>query len=316
MKELSTDIEENLEEVSLLLSNGSLSFEIDTILKGILLVNSLGATVNPKKFSGASGVSLVKHIDTNWNLLYNSAFQALRDFIVNDLRIDNEKVIRSYNSLVPIFEYLYLNPTPDAANKSRLKSFYYKAQLFNWFSTGTDGILDYLHNNYIGNSKGRDFPMSNIQTWVGTRKKKILFDRNDLIDHKLRFFLLHLLYVESNNTSAFNVALKNNSPHIDHIYPKSKLAKSPFGLPSAEINHIGNYRFVGATDNIRKRAEDADMYFTRLANSGIDLTKHLLIPSYSINPGNLKMDPSTYRDFRNLRADEIFRIIEPKINFI
>jgi hypothetical protein len=222
MKELSPDIEKNLEEVSQLLSNGTLSFEIDTILKGILLINGQGATVDPDKFAGANGMTLVQDIDNNWNAHYHPAFQALRDFIVNDLKIDNPKVIRSYNSLVTVFEYLYYNPTPTAANKSRLKAFYYKSQLFNWFSAGTDGVLDYLHNNFIVNCSSQDFPMAQIQSWFGTRNRQSVFDRNNLTDHSLRYFLLHMLYVELNSSSAFNVALKNNAPHIDHIYPKSK----------------------------------------------------------------------------------------------
>lgn len=163
MKELSVSIEENLETIADTLSNGSLNFEVETILKGILLVNGKRATVNPKKFQGLEGRNLVNKIDSEWESNYIPAFTALRDFIVNDLKIDNEKMIRSYNSLVPIFEYFFFNLSPTPKNKARLKSFYYKAQLFNWFSAQTDGVLDYLHNNFLHDSAGRDFPIDDIK---------------------------------------------------------------------------------------------------------------------------------------------------------
>jgi len=317
MKELSPEIEANLEEISTLLSSGNLSFEIDTILKGILLVNDKGASVDQAKFAGTGGITLVQNIDDNWDLKYQPAFEALKDFIVTILKLDSEKVIRSYNSLVPIFEYLYSNPTPTPANKSRLKSFYYRAQLFNWFSSQTDGILDYLHNNFLKNCTGVDFPIADIVNYFESKRhNKTKLDMATIADHSQRFFLLHLMYVESQGVSAFNASLKNNAPHIDHIYPKSKLQKASFSLPSSDINHIGNYRFVGATDNIRKRAEVPATYFTTLKNAGINIERHLLVLSYSITPTAMLMDLQTYIDFRTKRTDEIFKILEPIINYI
>lgn len=317
MKELSPEIEANLEEISNLLSSGNLSFEIDTILKGILLVNDKGASVDKAKFAGNDGNTLVKSIDNNWDIKYQPAFEALKDFIVTTLKLDSEKVIRSYNSLVPIFEYLYFNPTPTQANKARLKSFYYRAQLFNWFGSQTDGILDFLHNNFLKTCTGKDFPIAGIVNYFeSNRHNKIKLDMATLVDHSQRFFLLHLLYVESQGISAFNASLKNNAPHIDHIYPKSKLQKAPFSLTSLDINHIGNYRFVGATDNIRKRAEVPATYFTTLKNAEINIERHLLVSSYSTMPSTMLMDLQTYIDFRTLRTNEIYKILEPIINYV
>jgi hypothetical protein len=316
MKELSPEIEENLEDAALLLSNGGLNFEIDTILKAILLINGRGATVDPKKFSGPEGLSLVRAIDDNWDTRYVPAFQALRDFIVVTLKLDNAKIIRSYNSLVPILIYLYSHPTSTPENKARLKAFYYKAQLFNWFSAQTDGVLEAIYNRTLKDLDGTDFPIQEILNYFSTsRNARVAFDYSVLEDHSLRFFLLHLLYVETTSTSAFDVALKNNAPHIDHIYPKSKLTKDPFDLNVTDINHIGNYRLVGATDNIRKRAELPALYFTRLKNSNIEIKRDLLLSNYAEDPSLLKMDQDSYLEFRNNRAQEIYRILAEKINY-
>jgi hypothetical protein len=316
MKELSSEIETNLEEMSTTLSVGNLNFEVETLLKCILLVNNKGASVDQEKFVGEAGRALVSTIDGQWDTRYRPAFEALKDFIVVDLKLDSDKIIRSYNSFVPIFEYFFSNPTPTPENKSRLKAFYYKAQLFNWFSAQTDGILDYLHNNFLRDVTRQDFPVGAISVYFESRKKHSTFDKATLTDHSLRFFLLHLLYVETLNSSAFNVLLKNNAPHIDHIYPKSKLARDPFNFSAADINHIGNYRFVGATDNIRKRAEVPASYFKRLKDAAIDIEKHLLLKAYSDDPAKLLMDRATYLSFRDERLERIFNIISPKINFI
>lgn len=317
MKELSATIEQNLEEIAETISGNNLNIEIDTILKGLLLVNDKGASVDPEKFSGTGGQQLISQIDSDWDTKYRPALQALRDFIVAELKIDSPKLIRSYNSLLPLFEYFFFNPTPTPANKSKMKSFYYRAQLFNWFRAGTDRVLDYLHNNFFKTCDGQDFPMSGICNYIENNLGyQVKFTMPTLEDHTLRYFLLHLAYVESTSSSAFNVAMKNNLPHIDHIYPRSKLLQAPFNLPYSKINHIGNYRFVGATENIRKRAEIPSSYFVRLAAAQADIAKHLLVPSFAANPGLMTMDLPTYTKFRDERTQAIYDLIEPKINFV
>src|SRR3954452_24606676 len=79
---------------------------------------------------------------------------------------------------------------------------------------------------------------------------------------RLRSILLNLIYVEQMGTSPFDVKFKGNDPHVDHIYPQSML-RTKLGLLSSDINHLGNFRFVGATDNIRKSPERPASYFAR-----------------------------------------------------
>ena len=129
----------------------------------------------------------------------------------------------------------------------------------------------------------------------------------DNMNMRLRYIILNLVYVEKFGTNPFNIRYKGNEPHIDHIYPQSML-KSRLELWSYEINDLGNYRIVGATDNIRKRAELPDSYFGRLKTMGIDIEKHLLLPQHSQNPALLKFDRRTYEQFRDQRRHAIFEI--------
>jgi hypothetical protein len=113
--------------------------------------------------------------------------------------------------------------------------------------------------------------------------------------------------------SPFDVKYKGNEPHVDHIYPRhATLTK--LSLASSEVNHSGNYRFVGATDNIRKRGELPANYFTRLRDAGIDIGKHLLVEDFSLDPTKLVFDVETYRDFRDRRFEKIWRIAKTIVN--
>jgi hypothetical protein len=114
-------------------------------------------------------------------------------------------------------------------------------------------------------------------------------------------------------TSPFDVAFKGNEPHIDHIYPRHALS-TKLGLPSYEINHLGNYRFVGRTDNIRKRAELPDSYFGRLKNAGVDVSRHLLLQDVSPDPSLLAFDETTYKKFRDARFERIWEQAQRAVN--
>src|ERR1019366_1463958 len=101
--------------------------------------------------------------------------------------------------------------------------------------------------------------------------------------------------------------------HVDHIYPQSML-RSKLGLYSADINHLGNFRFVGATDNIRKRAELPASYFARLKSAGIDIAKHLLLEDVAKEPSKLLFDLASYTAFRDRRFERMWEILAATVN--
>jgi hypothetical protein len=157
---------------------------------------------------------------------------------------------------------------------------------------------------------GSNFPMGEINSYFGQARKTVMLEKQHLDDSRLRYIILNLIYVEMNGVNPFNVRYKNNEPHIDHIYPKSVLKN--LGHPSDQINNIGNYRYVGASDNKRKRAELPDSHFYRLKAQGIDLRRHLLVDYYADHPEQMKL--SNYNDFKTRRLDSIFQIVSNIVN--
>jgi len=303
MKQAWDEIEERVEDIVELLNDSRLGFDKAFVLKCLVVAHGRGAELGPEKFASPTGEELLRAIGDKWQGA-EEAFQQLRDFIAHDLQLYSEKVIRTYSSFVPLFDYLYHNRKPDERNRVLMRAYYYKSQLFNWYRARTDTLINVMHG--IVGKQVAAFPLQAIKDYFGLAAN-VELTIGQLGDTRLRFMILNLIYSENIGGSAFNVKYRGNEPHVDHIYPQSLLKKA-LGLAPAEINHLGNYRFVGATDNIRKRAEEPASYFGRLKNAGIDIEKHLLLADVATEPALLKLEEASYRDFRDRRLDRIYEV--------
>jgi len=314
MKEGWAEIEEVIEETTELLNGTNLSFDKSFPLKCLLVAHGRGAEASPEKFNGAEGEQLLKDMNAGWDRA-EEAFRQLRDFMQHDLKVYADKVIRSYNSLIPLFDYLYHNSKPTEQSRAFMRAYHYKAQLFGWYSQSTDTVINALHS-IVGKPWPGGFPLAEINEHFRTRGNQIRLTRANLNETRLRFILLNLVYVDQMGSSPFDVKFKGNEPHVDHIYPQHAL-RTKLGLGSADINQLGNFRFVGATDNIRKRAEMPASYFGRLKTAGVDIAKHLLLEDVAKDPSKLAFDDATYRAFRDRRLDSIWgiagRIVNPEV---
>jgi hypothetical protein len=311
MKEGWDEIEEVIENTTELLNGTNLQFDKTFPLKCLLVAHGRGAEASQEKFMGEDGEKLLRGIAEGWERT-EIVFQQLRDFMVNDLKIYADKVIRSYTSLIPLFDFLYHNPKPNETSRALMRGYHYKAQLFGWYSRGTDTIVNALHG-IIGKPAPSGFPIREVLEYFQKRGNQVELKKSHLTENRHRFILLNLVYVDQMGASPFDVKYKGNEPHVDHIYPRHALI-TKLGLPSAEVNHLGNYRFVGATDNIRKRGELPSSYFTRLKKAGIDISKHLLLQDISESPNTLLFDTDTYKKFRDARLDKIWHIAKAIVN--
>ena len=311
MKEGWGEIEQNVETIVEILNDGRLSFDKTFALKCLVVAHGKGAELSPDKFTTPDGEALIAAIQADWGRA-EAAFQELRDFITHELKLYADKVVRSYSSFVPLFDYLYKNPKPDETNRMLMRGYYYKSQLFNWYGSQTDNIINAMHTR-VGKVLP-SFPLERVMEFFrDSRKADTELKQDHLLNMRLRFIALNLIYVERLGASPFNVCFKGNEPHVDHIYPQSPL-KNDLKLTTEEINHIGNYRFVGATDNIRKRAERPDSFFGRLKAQGVNIENHLLLAEFATDPKKLKFDKPTYISFRDGRLNAIFQIADRVVN--
>jgi hypothetical protein len=311
MKEGWDAIEEVIEETTELLNGTNLAFDKTFPLKCLLVAHNRGAEASPDKFTGPDGDKLLSEMEAGWDRA-EIAFRQLRDFLQQDLKVYADKVIRTYNSFIPLFDFLYHNPKPTEASRALMRAYHYKAQLFGWYSQSTDTVVNALHS-IVGKNWPDGFPLKAMKSYFSSRGNQTELSKADLGETRLRFILLNLIYVDQMGSSPFDVKFKGNEPHLDHIYPQHAL-RTKLGLLSADINRIGNYRLVGARDNIRKRGELPANYFARAKASGIDISKHLLLRDVSADPSRLKFDVETYRSFRDARLARIWEIASSIVN--
>ncbi len=309
LKEGWEDIEENTEQTVDMLNLGArLQFESSFPIKCLLVANGEGAEVNEvAKFTGARGEALLQRFRAEWDRA-EAAFQELRDFIEHDLRLFSDTVIRTYNAFVPLFDYLYHNPKPNEGSRVRMRAYYYKAQICNWFGASGDTTINALHQ-IVGKQIPSGFPLDEVVDYFRRRSYPTELQDRHLTDNRLRSILLSIVYVDRWGTSPFNVRFKGNEPQVDHIYPQSML-RTRLGQFSAQINDIGNLRYVGATDNNRKRAELPADYFARLKSQHVDVARHLLVDEFADNPENMAFDVPTFTSFRESRREEIRRTLK------
>jgi hypothetical protein len=311
MKEGWDEIEEVIEETTELLNGTNLQFDKTFPLKCLLVAHGRGAEASPEKFTGSDGDKLLKEMDAGWEKA-EQAFKQLRDFMQQDLKVYADKVIRSYNSFIPLFDYLYHNPKPTELSRTIMRAYHYKAQMFGWYSQSTDTVINAMHS-IVGKAWPAGFPLNDVKDYFKKGGSQTEMSKTHLNETRLRFILLNLIYVDQMGSSPFDVKLKGNEPHVDHIYPQHAL-RTRLDLVTGDINHLGNFRFVGATDNIRKRAEEPATYFARLKASGVDIGKHLLLRDFTDDPSKLLFDAATYKRFRDSRFDRIWEIASATVN--
>jgi hypothetical protein len=313
MKGLSNEIEQEVEEIAAQLSIGDLTFDKSWVLKAIVLSLAGNATLGPRLFAGASGETLMRRIEADWARIERS-FQELHDLIRHDIRVASDRLIRSYVAFIPIVDYLYHHPGPNQVQRQRITGYFHKAQLFNWFSASTDQLLAGLHTKIVASSS--EFPLEDIKAFFAGYRRDVDLTAENVGGSRIRSMILNLVYREKFDASLYESQFPGNAPHIDHIYPRARL--KPLGLSSDEINHLGNFRFVGATDNIRKRAEHPDSHFCRMKDANVPVHKHLLVEPWASHPEKLTLDPDTYAAFCEARFNAVLsiaqKIVNPELN--
>ena len=311
MKEGWDEIEQKIENVTDMLNSSGLCFDKTFPLKCLVVAHDRGAELSVENFSGSAGKKLLKSIKADWARA-ELAFRGLHHFIAQYLKIYGDKVVRSYSSFVPLFDYIYHNPQPDEANQALMRGYYYKSQLFNWYSAQTDNIINAMHKR-LGIALASGFPLEAIKQYFrDSRGADVELTAKHVQNHRRRFIILNLVYVDRLGSAFFSFFLRGNTPHVGYIYPPRLLKK--LDLPKQEVNHIGNQYLVGARENLRKGEEPPDAFFQGLKARGIDASSHLLVPEYCDDPSMLTLEPQTYRNLRDRRLQAICQIADRVVN--
>lgn len=253
--------------------NDKYNFNHDFVLKTCLVLFS--NSQNDIKYSvGNINPQLIRNIENEWTNIVKS-ITIIVDLIDTKYKLSSNKVISSYNALIPLIYFVYKNKlsTVNNDNSILMKRWLIKILLNGIFGGQADTML-YISKNSIDKSKEKVFPFYEINNSIDATKKS--FDSIDGILNKEKlkynssdsFLILSLLYIDIN----FNASYNGNLPQQDHIYSQSWLRENK--VKEQLINSIFNIQFLDAYCNQSKSSIDIIDWLNQISQE--DKQKHFI----------------------------------------
>ena len=226
-----------------------LGIDNDFVIRCMFAVAGMGTKLDFTLLRKKSNVEAIKKT-------YKTCFDAIRaaaDFVRIDCSIDSERLLGGINTLVPFVYYLFHTPKQRFSEPSKAdarKTFF----LFAFSKTFTQHyesrtaayIRDYLPApEEIANGEGLSF--AGAAEYV-SRKANFTAP-----DHRLFGNNVELALSLIQNRTGAKVHYTDNLPEIDHIFPRSVLAKK--GVDPIEIEDLGNKWLLPRGRNRNKSAK-------------------------------------------------------------
>jgi len=247
--------------------------------------------------------SILDKTKKEWDVRIVKAFMVMKDLIASRFLLTHDKLIASYNAIIPIVYFIYkydIKGTGKEKNKityksqNEIKVWLITSMLTRVFCGQSDGILLKAKKGIEENSKSDYFPTKELFTKFNEAKPALNIEvTKELINKasynsKDSYLILSLLYNQSIN---FTPITYDNLPQQDHIVSQSELKKAK--ISKEKINSIFNLRYVTGSDNRNK----SDKFFKNWNKRVVD---KILDNHY--NPlGN--WDASNFEDFLEKRKE-------------
>lgn len=231
-------------------------FDKDFILKVALVCTDHGARYEVAKLRNEKNI---KEIRQNFARIAESLIQC-KEFIVNKARFLDDRILRSYNTLIPFVYYFYLQPKQTIKSEEtllRMNHALYISLMTAVFSRYADNYIDHVVNNILLPSHKRNpgvFPIDEFLAFIQSKQ-----GYSELDDKLLQDNISYLMNILEGGTN-LPEGRRSRRPEIDHIFPHSKLLG--LGYPEDQVNHYANFRLISKYENNWKRAQDPGPYFS------------------------------------------------------
>ena len=281
-------------------------FDTDFILKICLVLNCKKAEEIRYSITNVNE-SFINWMKSNWEKIERSTtitVDLLNKFLIND-----EKLLPSYNALIPIVYWVFKNEKKgyrsdsanDIAELSMMRTWLVKALLSGMFGGQADTVL-YKCKESTDKTSEKIFPSEEIQKNIETMKNRNMNISDAKIDQfkygsKESHLFLSLCYKSAIN---FNPIMKGNFPEQDHIFSKHELEKA--GVVKEKINSIYNIRYVSLTDNRTKGKDTFDEWVEKLGDN-----KKKVFETHSIPDGEWNV--SNFDNFLNVRKSIMLKAL-------
>lgn len=287
---------------------GKFKFSHDVILKTILFFHANdqdGLKYRTANFTP----SIISSTKIEWDDRIVKSINLAKELISSQFLLTHDKLISSYNALIPISYFIYKNNFNGIGEEddkittqlqTTIREWLITSMLTGVFGGQSDGILYKAKKAIDENSKSKGFPLNELFKKFNESKPALVLEvTKELIsgvsyNSKESYFVLSLLYNHSIN---FAPKLTDSLPQQDHIISQNELKIAK--VPKEKINSIFNLRYVTASDNRKKSDETFIDWNNRLGNVVLD--KHFIPHG--------KWDGSNYDEFLELRKERFLKQI-------
>jgi len=254
-------------------------FSHDVILKAILFFNSSdqdGLKYRTNNFTK----TVIANTKEDWDNRITKAFKLTKDLLTSQFLLTHDKLITSYNALIPIAYFIYkhdIKSIGEAENnitnelQSSIREWLITSMLTGVFGGQSDAILNKAKKAIEESSRADYFPKKELFEKFNEAKPALNLEVTKELIKKASYnsheshLVLSLLYNHSVN---FTPSSKDNLPQQDHIVSQNELKTAR--VPKEKINSIFNLRYVTANDNRTKSDESFIEWSERLGNSVLD----------------------------------------------
>ncbi|MFH0734658.1 MAG: DUF262 domain-containing protein [bacterium] len=278
--------------IKILNNQGTFKFSNDVILKTILFIHAYDT--NSLKYRTSNFTSkIIETTRDEWDTKIIGSFKLLYDLLLNKFLLTNDKLITSYNALIPIVYFLYINNYKALGDENNNLSIHLQTKIREWLITSmltgvfggqSDGILHKAKLALTESGESNYFPKEELFIKFNEAKKSLKLE----IDEKLisqaaynsteSYLILSLLYRNSVN---FAPQKEDNKPQQDHIISRGELKKA--NIDETFINSIYNIRYISASDNRIKSDETFEKWSKRI---GQDVMNQHFIPEGNWSASN------------------------------
>ncbi|MBX7150543.1 DUF262 domain-containing protein [bacterium] len=278
-------------------------FDTDFLLKSALLIYSTNldqVRYKSKNFR----TDLLENLKRDWEKSIEPSIALLVDILKDRLFLLDDKLITSYNALIPIIYWIFKNDFKAFGTAqnfirdedvSKLGTWLVKSLLTGVFGGQSDTIL-YKCKEAIDLTKSSSFPAKEIEEKIESEtKRKMILDFDDFDKYLHGSYESHLiLTVCYNGAINFRPKFKGNLPEQDHIFSQDELLKNK--VPPYKINSLYNLRYIGSTENKTKSNLPFSEWIVTVKSP--DEWKKHLIPKGSWSIEN-------FDEFLNARKEEM-----------
>lgn len=258
---------------------GKFDYDNDFILKSILFFHATdqdGLKYHTKNFTK----EIIDSTKNDWDDRISKTFKLTKELIKDRFLLTHDKLITSYNAIVPITYFIYKYNFKGIGEESNKITSSLQASVREWLITSmltgifggqSDGILNKAKIAIEEKGKADCFPKDDIFTKFNEAKPAYDLKITEKListasyNSKESFLILSLLYNHSIN---FAPLIADNQPQQDHILSQHELKEGK--IAKDKINSIFNLRFVTAADNREKSAEPFVHWNQRLGDSVLD----------------------------------------------